>query len=285
MIPDQAYQEYLDRMNLDAEHYSYLEGLAVAVAHEMPESSFAFVGSGLPLLAAGLAQRTHAPKMTIILEAGTIGPTIRHIPASIADPRAGYKAATLSTLVDAFGTIACRGFCTIGVLGAAECDMYGNLNATSLGGYWPSGVSGTGRGPKTRLTGSGGANDIASLADKTIAMMVHEKRRFPKRAEYLTTPTGMRGPKGENRFDWGLFRGGDCVVISDLCKMRPDPETGVLYATEIFPGVEPETIWENTGWDIDLSRARLLEEPTFEELRILRMEVDPDRHYLGRKKK
>lgn len=285
MTVDKAYQAYLDKMGLDVEHYSYLEGLAVAVAREIPDGSFAFVGSGLPLLAAGLAQRTHAPNMTIILEAGTIGPTIRHIPASIADPRAAYKAATLSTLVDSFGTIACRGYCTVGVLGAAECDMYGNLNSTALGGYRPSGVSGTGRGPKTRFTGSGGACDIAALADKTVAMMVHERRRFPERVEYLTTATGMRGPKGEDRFDMGLFRGGDCVVISDLCKMRPDPETGILYATEIFPGVEAQQIVDNTGWPVDVSRAVPLAEPTFEEIRLLRMEVDPDRHYLGRKKK
>ena len=280
-----TYAAYLDRIGLSKENFSYLEGLAVAVAREIPDGSFAFVGSGLPLLAAGLAQRTHAPNMTIILEAGTIGPTIKHIPASIADPRAAYKAAALSTLVDAFGTIACRGYCTIGVLGAAECDMYGNLNSTALGGYHAIGLSGTGRGPRTRFTGSGGANDIASLADKTVVMMVHEKRRFPHRVEYLTTPAGMLGPEGENRFDYGLFRGGECVVISDLCKMRPDPETGILYATEIFPGIAPRQIKENTGWDIDISRAVSLEKPTFEELRVLRMEVDPDRHYLGRQKK
>ena len=282
---DKEYQAYLDRMGLAPDRYSYLEGLAVAVAHEIADGSFAFVGSGLPLLAAGLAQRTHAPRMTIILEAGTIGPTIRHIPASISDARAAYKAATLSTLVDAFGTTANRGFCTVGVLGAAECDMYGNLNSTSMGGYYAAGVSDDGRGPRTRFTGSGGANDIASLADKTIAMMVHEKRRFPAHCQYLTTPCGMRGPHGEDRFDLGLYRGGNCVIISDLCKMRPDPETGVLYAAEIFPGVTPEQILENTGWDIDVSRAVPMAEPTYEEIRLLRMEVDPDRHYLGRKKK
>jgi len=67
------------------------------------------------------------------------------------------------------------------------------------------------------------------IEDKTIVMMVHEKRRFPRRVQYLTTPVGMRGCPGETRFDYGLFRGGDVVEISDLCKMRPDPQTGILY--------------------------------------------------------
>ena len=93
-----------------------------------------------------------ASEMTIILEAGTVGPRMEHLPVSVADPRAALGAATLSSLVDAFGTIACRGYCTIGVLGAAECDKYGNLNSTGLGGYWPAGVSGDGKSPRSRFT-------------------------------------------------------------------------------------------------------------------------------------
>jgi glutaconate CoA-transferase subunit B len=222
--------------------------------------------------------------MTIILEAGP-WPRIEHMPLSIADPRASHCAATLGTMVDAFGTIACRGFCTLGVVGAAECDEYGNLNATSLGGYLPAALSETGRGPNVRLTGSGGANDIAGLADKMVAMMVHEKRRFPRRVGYLTTPAGMRGPAGETRFDFGLYRGGELCVISDLCKMRPSTTTGKLVVTDIFPGVTLEQIRANTGWDIDCSEARPFSPPTWEELYTLRMEVDPARIYLDRKKK
>ncbi|MCL1975281.1 MAG: hypothetical protein FWG61_03860, partial [Firmicutes bacterium] len=207
-----AYEEYLEKYGLTAADYTYMEMLAVAVAREMADGSFAFVGTGLPLLAAGLAQHTHAKNMTVILEAGTVGPRIEHLPLSVADPRAAYQAATLSTLVDAFGAIAARGYCTVGVLGAAECDMYGNLNSTSRGAYWPAGVAKDGKGPDTRFTGSGGANSIASMADKIIAMMVHEKRRFPEHVQYLTTPAGMRGGPGETRYDYGLFRGGDLVV-------------------------------------------------------------------------
>jgi len=280
-----TYQEYLDKYKLKADEYTYMEMLASAVSHEMEDGAFAFVGTGLPLLAACLAQQTHAENITIILEAGTVGPKIEHLPLSIADPRAAYMSSTLSTLVDAFGTIAARGYCTIGVLGAAECDMYANLNSTAMGNYWPAAVSENGEGPEVRLTGSGGANSIASLSDKVIVMMVHEKRRFPQRVSYLTTPAGMRGPKGENRFDYGLFRGGNVVVVSDLCKMRPDPETGILYVSELFPGISEDMVKENTGWDIDTSRAVLATEPTLEELELLRMKVDPTRLYLGRAKK
>lgn len=262
-----------------------MELLAVATAREIPDGSFAFVGTGLPLLAASLAQKTTAPRMVTILEAGTVDPRIEDLPVSVADPRAAYRASTLSTLADAFCTTACRGYCTVGVLGAAECDMYGNLNSTAIGEYWPAAVSSTGRGPRVRLTGSGGANSIAALADKIIVMMVHEKRRFPKRVGYLTSPCGRKGPGPEGREQWGIFRGGEVCIISDLAILRPDPETGVLYLSELFPGVDPEMVRQNTGWDLDISRAVQFPPPTYEELKVLRMLVDPGRLYLGRKSK
>lgn len=280
-----TYETYLKEHGLQAQTSTFMELLAVATAREIPDGACAFVGTGLPLLAASLAQRTAAPNAMVILEAGTVDPKIEHLPVSVADPRASYQAATLSTLADAFGTVACRGYCTVGILGAAECDMYGNLNSTSLGGYYPAGVSDTGRGPKARMTGSGGANNIASLADRIIVSMVHEKRRFPERVEYMTSVCGRRGPAGQSRGEYGIFRGGDVCVISDLAILRNDPETGILYLSELFPGVTVDMIKENTGWDIDVSRAKPFKTPTEEELRILRMDVDPSRMYLGRKSK
>lgn len=279
------YEAYLEQYHLEKDVSTFMELLAVATAREIPDGACAFVGTGLPLLAASLAQRTSAPNAMVILEAGTIDPKIQHLPVSVADPRASYHAATLSTLADAFGTMACRGYCTVGILGAAECDMYGNLNSTSLGGYYPAGVSENGTGPKARMTGSGGANNIASLADRIVVSMVHEKRRFPEQVEYITSVCGRRGPKGKSRGEFGIFRGGEVCVISDLAILRNDPNTGILYLSELFPGVTVDMIKENTGWDIDISRAKPFLSPTEEELRILRTEVDPARMYLGRKSK
>lgn len=268
-----------------ASDYTHVELLAVATAREINDGDFAFVGTGLPLLAAGLAQYTKAPNMTIILEAGTVGPKIKHLPISVADPRAAYMATTLSTMADAFGTIACRGYCSLGVLGAAECDKYGNLNSTAIGGYCPTGLESGTKSYRTRLTGSGGANSIANLADKIIVMMVHEKRRFPEKVEYLTSPAGARGPKGEGRFDYGIFRGGEMVVISDLGILRPNPESGILELEQYYPGVDPKFVLENTGWPLVITNAREMPSPTIREINILRTLVDPGGLYLGRKSK
>ena len=100
------YEKYLKEKNLLVDQSTFMELLAVATARELPDGACAFVGTGLPLLSASLAKRPTAPDMMIILEAGTVDPDIEHLPVSVADPRASYRAATLSTLADAFGTIA-----------------------------------------------------------------------------------------------------------------------------------------------------------------------------------
>ena len=286
-ISDEAYVAYLKERGLTRHQYTSMELLAVAAAREVPDGAFVFAGTGLPLLASMLAQFTVARNMTLIMEAGIVGPRVEHLPISVSDPRGCLHSSMVSNMADTFGTTALRGYCTVGMLGGAECDMYGNINSTIIGGYWPGGVSGTGHGPQVRFAGSGGANNIASFADKILLTMVQEARRFPERVEYLTSVAGARGPRAqhESRWDYGLGRGGELVMISDLCIMRSNRETGLLELDSVFPGVSVEDVVNNTGWKLDTSRAREFKPPTDEELMVLRMLVDPSRIYLGRKSK
>src|SRR5215471_12364534 len=286
-ITDDAYDAYLKERGLSRTQYTTMELLAVAAAREVPDGAFVFAGTGLPLLASMLAQYTAAPNMTFIMEAGIVGPKVEHLPISVSDPSGCLKSSMVSIFADTFGTTALRGYCTVGMLGGAECDMYGNLNSTIIGGYWPGGVSETGHGPHVRFAGSGGANNIASFADKILAVIVQEERRFPERVEYLTSVAGHRGPreKKESRWDYGLGRGGELVMISDICIMRNNPETGILALDTVFPGISVEDVVNNTGWSLDTSEAKELMPPTEEELKALRMLVDPSRIYLGRKSK
>lgn len=286
-ISDEAYDAYLKERGLTRTQYTTNELLAVASAREVTDYAFVFAGTGLPLLSSMLAQHTVAPHMTLIMEAGIVGPQVEHLPISVSDPRGCLKSSMVSNMADTFGTTALRGYCTVGMLGGAECDMYGNLNSTIIGGYWPAGVSDNGKGPSVRFAGSGGANNIASFADKVLVVMVQESRRFPERIEYLTSVAGWRGPrdKGESRWDYGLVRGGELVMISDLCIMRSNPESGLLELDTVYPGIKIEDVVSNTGWKLDTSKAKELEPPTEEELKLLRMFVDPSRIYLGRKTK
>src|SRR2546430_5065581 len=78
-ISDEAYDSYLRERGLTRTQYTTMELLAVAAAREVPDGAFVFAGTGLPLLASMLAQFTVAPNMTLIMEAGIVGPKVEHL--------------------------------------------------------------------------------------------------------------------------------------------------------------------------------------------------------------
>jgi glutaconate CoA-transferase, subunit B len=285
-VDDTSYEAYCRERGLipDPASATPNECMVIAAARQSPDGAFFFVGTGLPMIGSMLAQHTYAPDAVMIMESGIVGPRVRHLPISVSDPRASYQSTMVGSMSDAFGTIAMRGYCTAGILGAAECDRYGNLNSMGISyGQGP----GKGRRPRVRLAGSGGANPIASLADFVLVMMLHERRRFPERCEHLTSPTGARGPFGspEDRWRSGLYRGRRTVVVTDLGILRTDTEgTGELLLDALHAGTDERRIHDNTGWPLRRSPTfHVMDPPTREELKILRFVVDPARVYLGRR--
>src|SRR5258708_22060965 len=99
-ISDDAYDVYLEERGLTRTQYTTMELLAVASAREVPDGAFVFAGTGLPLLASMLAQFTVAPNMTLIMEAGIMRPTVKHLPISVSDPRGCLKGSMVSTMSD-----------------------------------------------------------------------------------------------------------------------------------------------------------------------------------------
>lgn len=288
-VDDNEYEAYCKSKGVDPEKYTTMELLAIAAARQTYDYSFIFAGTGLPMIGCMMAQHTYAPHGMIIMEAGILDPKLLEVPISVSEARGGYMAGGLSNMADTFGTYAQRGFCTFGMLGGAECDKYGNLNSTALGGYYSKSARDDGKsGPAVRFAGSGGANNIASYADVGLAMMVQEKRRFPEKNEYVTSITGSRGPKGtkEDRQHYGLFRGGSTTIVSDLCIFRSNPDSGELEMAEIYPGVQEQTVRENVSWNLKTAKDfKPFAQPLFEEIKIVRMICDPHRIYLGRKTK
>jgi glutaconate CoA-transferase subunit B len=266
-----------------------MELLCIAAARQTYDFSFIFAGTGLPMIGCMMAQHTYAPNALIIMEAGILDPKLLEVPISVSEARGGYMCSTLSNMADTFGTFAQRGFCTFGMLGGAECDKYGNLNSTAMGGYYSKSARDDGKsGPAVRFAGSGGANNIASYADMGLAMMVQEKRRFPEVNEYVTSCTGSRGPLGtpEDRWHMGLFRGSGTTIVSDLCIFRSSPETGELEMSEIYPGIDEQLVRDNVSWELKTAKDfKPFAPPAHEELKIARMVCDSNRIYLGRKTK
>jgi len=64
---------------------------------------------------------------------------------------------------------------------------------------------------------------------------------------------------------------GPTVVITDLCVLKPDPETKELVVTSLHPNVTREDVIEATGWDIRFSgQLATTPEPSAQELEVLR---------------
>jgi glutaconate CoA-transferase, subunit B len=248
------------------------ELLAVMGARALKDNTTVFVGVGAPLMAASPAQRMHAPRLTMVIEGGIIGPQIApgRLPVSTNEMRAGHRATMLPGITDAF-LFAQRGFVDVGFMGGAQIDQYGNINTSVLGAdYWH---------PKVRLPGTGGANDIASLCREVIIVTAHEKRRFVERVDFVTSPSWIKGD--DSRKAAGLLFGGVSRVVTTLGILGFDPDSKRMRIEATHAGVSPDTIRQNTGFPLlEAPRIETTEPPSDEELEMLRA-LDPERRFLG----
>jgi acyl CoA:acetate/3-ketoacid CoA transferase beta subunit len=208
--------------------------------------------------------------MTILFELGVIDPEPIHTGVGLADPRVWYRAKVLSSFVDILGTVLHRGRVDVGFLGGLEVDQYGNLNTTLIGNP---------QGKFRHMIGSGGANDIASCAQKTIFIMRQEERKFRETVSFITSPGFVSG--GDSRQKAGL-RGGPSRVITDKAIFGFHPETKKMMLISIHPGSTLEDVTKTMSFRPCLpEQIPFTEPPTGEQLRLIREEIDPERMYMG----
>jgi len=158
----------------------------------------------------------------------------------------------------------------VGIMGAAQVDIYGNLNSTVIGDYFD---------PQVRFSGSGGACDVASFVSRTIIFMQHAKRKFVPKLDYLTSPGWIDGPDGRKKA--GLPDGGPACVITNKAILGFDEASKKMFLQGCFQGVSKEEVLDNMGFAVDTSRATAVVPPSAKELSILRDRCDPQRLILG----
>lgn len=247
--------------------YTLKEMMTIMASREIRDGDIVFCGTGISMVAAMAAKQINAPDSIIFFETGAIDSKLEEIPMAVADPRVMYGAASNGGLLESFATMQNRntGDHVIGILGSAQVDKFGNLNSTCIGDYFH---------PKTRFSGSGGACDVASFVSRCLIFMQHEKRKFPVKLDYLTSPGYLDGPGARERA--GLKPGGGpTAVITNLGVMYFDDDTKEMYLAFYYPGVTPQNILDNMEFSVDISRAIVAEPPTERELKILRERVDP----------
>lgn len=252
-----------------AKDYTLPELMAATVAREFKDGEIAFIGVGMPLIAASVAKFTHAPNFNIMVEFGAFAYSPRRLPLCVdcaVNCERAYWTGTLRDVMSAQQA----GFVDVACISGAQIDKYGNLNSTCIGDYYK---------PRVRLAGSGGANDLASSAKRTVIMMRQEGRRFVNKCDYITSPGYLDGPGAREKA--GLPGGGPAAVITTMGVFRFDEETKEMYLEKIHPGVKLEDIKASVQWDLAVSPNLEVTEPPTEEQVLVMRTLDPVMVYLG----
>jgi len=219
--------------------YSTQELMIIAAAREIADGERIFVGMRLPITAYGVARLTHAPNAVGLFESGVA----RYAPAdgmlyTMCDGPNQLGAAWTTGLIQIMGLLS-GGRIHAGFIGGAEIDRFGNINTSYIGDW---------HAPKVKLPGSGGAPDIAAMAERLIVIMNHQKHRLVEKVDFITSPGYLDG--GDARKRAGLAGGGPAAVITDRAVLRPYGPDNELHLEAIHPGHTLTEVLENTGWDL-----------------------------------
>ena len=239
--------------------------MVIAAAREIRDGELVFVGMRLPLLGFAVAKELHAPTAVGLFENGVIRdwPAVAPI-FTMSGPPNVSRSLSCAGLLDVMGLLQ-SGRVQLGFIGGAEVDRFGNLNT-----HWV-----VENGSRVRLPGSGGAADIATLAGRCIIIMNHERRRFPPKVYFITSPGYGDGKDWRERK--GLKGGGPSRVITSMGIFSFDPITREMVLSFYHPGISTEQIQQQTGWPLRISDD--LEEtvpPSSDELAAVR-KYDPKR--------
>ncbi len=240
--------------------YLASEMMTIAAARPLKDDDVCLAGIGAPSAACNLARLTHAPNITLIYESGTIGTRPDVLPLSIGDPELCETALTTVSVPEMFQYWLQGGRISVGFLGGAQIDCFGNINSTVIGAY---------ERPKVRLPGAGGAPEIASACKQVFVIMRQTLRSFVSQVDFVTS--FGHGDGGVARERLGLHTAGTSLVVTDLCILQPDAVTKELTVTSIHPGVTREQIAEATGWPIHFAaNVTNTRSPSANELKTLR---------------
>jgi len=214
--------------------------ITIAASRMLEDGKVMFAGIGQPLVAAAIAKRRQAPRLTVLLEGGMIGVQLApgELPASTNELRSAIGAEMLTDAARIF-LMAQRGFFDYGFIGGAQVDYYGNVNTS---------IVGPASSPTVRLPGPGGANDIASMCNQTVIVTTHEPRRFVKRVDFVTSPGYLVG--GTSRYEAGLRHGGPRWVVTDLAVLDFDESSRRMRVHALQAGVTLDQVQAATGFEL-----------------------------------
>lgn len=249
-----------------------LEMLAYVLALQIQNHQVVYVGTGLPMVAAILAKKTHAPDITMVYESGGQNPIEGDMPWSVGDPFTWRKSPVIQEMAYSFAQ-AYNGYVDIGFLGFAQVDMYGNINTHLIGDDFLQ--------PKTRLTGSGGNNDLSSLTESMVLVGLQTPDKFPARVDFITSVGHLKG--GNSRKEAGLLGKGPVAVVTNAGVYDFEPVSKRMRVQSLQPGVSFDLAQLCTGFELLRPEGEipLTPPPPPDILKVLRTQVDPHGVFTG----
>jgi glutaconate CoA-transferase subunit B len=236
------------------------EMMTIAAARQLSNKDVCFVGIGAPSAACNVARLTHAPDITLIYESGTIGTAPDVLPLSIGDGELCETALSTVAVPEMFRYWLQGGRISIGFLGAAQLDRFGNINTTVIGDY---------HHPKVRLPGGGGAPEIATSCGEIYITLKQATRSMVETIDFYTS--FGHGEGGDHRARLGIKTKGPTLLITDLALWRPDPVSKEFTVVSLHKGVTRDMVQETCGWTVRFADAlEQTPEPSALELSTLR---------------
>src|SRR5687768_1350737 len=222
--------------------YSKNELMIAASARLLAGVENCFVGVGLPNIVCNLAQRTVAPELQLVYEAGVFGARPSRLPLSIGDPTLVSGSTAVTSMFELFAFYLQAGLIDAAFLGGAQIDRFGNLNTTVIGEY---------AGPKVRLPGSGGACEIAIHARRILVIMRQARRSFVDTLDFRTSPGHSGDPEHDRARGWS--GSGPTSVVTDLGTYGFDERSGEMTLLTLHPRVTLDDVRANMAWEPKLA--------------------------------
>lgn len=261
--------------------YTLNELMVITLANEFRDDELGFVGIGtagraftlavgIPIIAARLAQCTHAPNFAIYW-GNHLSPDLSKLPVFLTqDAITRWMAASCPpTTADKLDMLT-KGRFDLSFNSAPQIDRYGNMNITAIGDY---------RHPKVRLAGCLAQTEHLAFVRRPIIIADLNSRTFMEKVDFITSVGYLNG--GTSRTDAGLNEGGPWKVITNKAVFDFDNETRSMRLTQLYPGVTvDEVLSEMSFRPLISNRLETIEPPTAEQISLIRTSIDPSGVFL-----
>jgi glutaconate CoA-transferase, subunit B len=251
--------------------YSTTELMTVFLARELKDGEVLRVGVAMPVAEAAvrLAHLTHGPNMDLVFLGARMN--VAHLetipmPAFGWDRRVVRWAESFSDTGHRFDRVK-DWHNHVFFIGGVQVDAYGNTNLIGVGPDY--------RRLKFRGPGSVGTPTLSTHVGRYyIVLNSHNPRVLVEKCDYVSA-YGWGAGGADARRKLGLPGGGPKYCVTPLCIFEFAEDTKRMRLRSVHPGISPERVQQETGFEIVMpASVPTTEPPTAEELHVLRNRVD-----------